>query len=193
MSIQDLTSELIRDFVIAGHGNFPKVKAMLAENPALLNAAYEWSEHDFETALQGAAHVGNVVVAEFLLAQGAPLDICTAAMLGRKEEVERLLRDNPDLIQATGGHNIPLLAHAAHSENLPLLQLLVEKGAQSGISSALHIAVSRGDEAIVRWCLENGQPDLGWKNYEGKTALTAAKVRQHETIIQLLQDWGATE
>jgi hypothetical protein len=33
------TLDQIREFVIAGHGDLPKVQAMLADNPALLNAA----------------------------------------------------------------------------------------------------------------------------------------------------------
>ena len=79
-----LPVDLVRKFVIAGHGDLDKVKALLAETPQLLQAAYPWQENDTETALQGAAQVGNVAVAEFLLSQGAPLDICTAAMLGER-------------------------------------------------------------------------------------------------------------
>ena len=35
-----LSTDLIREFVIAGHGNLEKVRKMLAEKPDLLNAAY---------------------------------------------------------------------------------------------------------------------------------------------------------
>src|SRR4051794_32277203 len=77
------TTDQIREFVIAGHGNLEKVKQMLAIHPELLNIANVWRPGDTETALQGAAHVGNREIAEYLLSLGAPMDICCAAMLGR--------------------------------------------------------------------------------------------------------------
>src|SRR5260370_14723440 len=106
------STELIREFVIAGHGNLEKVKQMLAENPKLLNASYRWNENDTETAIQAAAQVGSADVAQFLLDQGAPLEICTAAMLGMRDEVERVLNDDPRNTKATGPHEIPLLPHS---------------------------------------------------------------------------------
>lgn len=190
---QTPTPEQIREFVIAGHGDLQKVQTMLADYPSLLNAAYEWKENDTETAIQGAAHVGNAEVAEFLLTQGAPLEICTAAMLGKIKNVEQLLNDDPSMIQATGAHEIPLLTHAALSGNLVLIQLLMERGAQAGLSSALHNAASKGHEALVRWLLENSQPDLSWRNFQEQTALSVARKRQFESIAQLLQAHGATE
>src|SRR5688500_12065836 len=102
-------AEVIRAFVIAGHGNLEKVKQMLGERPELLNISHEWAPGDTETALQGAAHVGSVPIAETLLAQGAPLDICTAAMLGRRGDVEHFLEEDNAKINATGAHGIPLL------------------------------------------------------------------------------------
>ena len=108
-----LTQEKVREFVIAGHGDFEKVKLLLAESPELLNAAFPWSETDRETALQAAVQVGSAAIAEFLLTQGAPLDICTAAMLGRKADVTHFLDENPESIHAVGAHGIPLLTLAA--------------------------------------------------------------------------------
>jgi uncharacterized protein len=194
MSEQQLpTLDQVREFVIAGHGDLHKVQVMLADCPPLLNTAYTWKDNDTETAIQAAAHMGNVAIAEFLLAQGAPLEICTAATLGRIPDVEQLLRADPDLIHSTGAHGIPLLTHAALSGNLALVELLAHRGAQTGIASALHNAVSHGYEAIVRWCLENGQPDLGSRNFQGQTALAVAQHRQDNNIVQLLKAHGATE
>jgi ankyrin repeat protein len=166
---------------------------MLAETPALLNVAYEWQADDRETALQAAAHVGNRPIAEYLLAQGAPLDICTAAMLGRQAEVERFVADDPTQIDARGAHGIALLTHAALSGDLAVVQWLYAHGARAGMSAALHNAVSLKHIELVRWLLEHGDPDLGWKNYEGKTALTVATERGFEPIVQLLREHGATE
>src|SRR6266705_1946800 len=102
---------------------------MLAENPKLLNSSYQWNENDTETAVQAAAQVGSANVAQFLLKQGAPLEICTAAMLGMQDEVVRRLNDDPQNANATGAHGIPLLPHAVWSENPRLVQLVFELGA----------------------------------------------------------------
>src|SRR5712692_7309512 len=106
LKAETLAPELVRDFVIAGHMDLEKVKRMHQERPALLNAAYPWKENDHETAVQAAAQVGNVAIAEYLLSKGAPLEICTAAMLGRTDEVKRILSGNPQDINATGAHGI---------------------------------------------------------------------------------------
>jgi uncharacterized protein len=177
----------IREFVIAGHGNLPKVKAMLAANPALLNARYPWAENDWETAIQAASHVGAAGVAEFLLAHGAPLAIYTAAMLGRKDEVEQMLAGDPELAHMNGAHGIPLLPHAAFSGSVELVRMVYERGAQEAVSYALHNAVAGNHLALVRWLLATGRADPGWKNYEGKTVLAVAAERGFGEIVELLK------
>src|SRR5438093_13568825 len=109
---QSPSIEQIREFVIAGHGNLERVRQMLAENPQLLNASYQWNDNDRETAIQAAAQVGSAQVARYLIDNGAPLEICTAAMLGQRDEVERPLADDTRSASATGAHGIPLLPDA---------------------------------------------------------------------------------
>src|SRR5512133_1087450 len=155
-----LPNEQIRDFVIAGHGNLPRIREMLMETPELLNACYQWAEDDCATAIQAAAQAGSVNVAEYLLAHGAPLDICTAAMLGRKDAVEQMLDQDPSLINAKGAHGISLMAHAAWSNNVELAKMLFERGATLGMSHALGNAVMKGDVRMARWIIENGHPDF---------------------------------
>jgi ankyrin repeat protein len=188
-----LSTDLVRQFVIAGHGDLEKVRKMFAEKPDLLNASYAWTETDHETAIQGAARVGSVPVANYLLEEGAPLEICTAAMLGRKDDVENRIRDNHDNINSTGAHGIPLLAHAAWSGDLELVQYLFRNGAKTGSSSALHNAVTRGYYDLVLWLVENASPDLNAKNFQRKTPLSVAIERKQETIAQLLRERGAKE
>jgi len=190
---QSPSAEHIREFVIASHGDFEKVKQMLSQQPELLKAAYPWNENDQETPIQAATQMGNVAIAEYLLEKGAPLEICTASMLGRKDAVERFLAENPGLIQATGAHGIPLLTHAVLSGNLELVQFLFQRGARTGVTPALNSAVFRGDYEIVRWLLENGKPDVDWRNFQGKTALTVATEREDRRIVALLKEHGASE
>lgn len=178
--------DAVREFVIAGHGNLDRVKEMLAGQPELLNVAHEWRPGDTETALQGASHVGNRAIAEYLLAHGAPLDICAAAMLGRRDAVERFLSDDPALIHTHGAHGIPLLTHAAFSGDVELAAMLYERGAQEGASPALSNAVSKGHADLARWLLNNSDADPNWQNFQGKTALDLARERGDDALIALL-------
>lgn len=188
---QTLTNEQIRDFVIAGHGNLPRVREMLMEHPDLLNATYQWSENDSETALQAAAQAGSTPVAEYLLERGAPLDICTAAMLGKQDVVEQMLAKDPGLIQAKGAHGISLMAHVAWSNNVPLANMLFKRGATQGMSHALGNAVMKGNVRMARWIIENGHPDFSWRNYEGKSLLDIASEAPDKEMIKLLKEHGA--
>ena len=187
------SSERVREFVIAAHGDLGKVKQMVSESPELVNTAYPWSETDSETAIQAAAQMGNAPIAEYLLEKGAPLEICTAAMLGRRDDVNSLLEEKPDRINAKGAHGIPLLTHAAWSSNMELVRFLYEKGARTGLTSALHNAVRKGNYDMSKWLLENAKPDLRWKDFQGKTALVVAVERKREDIARLLEENGATE
>ena len=165
-----ISSQAIREFVIAGHGNLPRVREMLDETPKLLNVKYPWGENDWESAIQAAAHLGSVSVAEYLLSRGAPLEICTAAMLGRRAEIESLLTTAVTLIQQNGAHGIPLLAHSAFNGDIDLFSFLMSRGARSGISFALHNAVASEHAELAKWILDNTKPDLAWKNFQEKTS-----------------------
>jgi hypothetical protein len=56
--------------------------------------------------------MGNREIAEFLIAQGARLDVFVAAMLGRLDIVRAMLSAWPPLLQSRGPHGITLLRHA---------------------------------------------------------------------------------
>lgn len=107
-----LASSLVREFVGKAHGDLAATKALLAEQPGLLNATWDWGGGDFETGLGGAGHMGHREIAEYLIGQGARLDIFVAAMLGRLDIVRAMLAAWPTLIQGKGPHGISLLRHA---------------------------------------------------------------------------------
>jgi len=119
-----LLPELVKTFVGAAHGNLEKTKEMLAETPALLNAAWDWGGGDFETGLGGAAHMGNREIAEYLIGQGARTDIFAAAMLGRIEIVQALVKAFPGIEKSLGPHKIPLLAHAERGKAENVIEYL---------------------------------------------------------------------
>lgn len=102
----------VKEFVGAGHANLDKVKEMLAAQPTLINATWDWGGGDFETALGGASHMGRPDIAEFLLANNARMDLFAAAMLGKLEIVKAAVAAFPNIVRVPGPHRISLIAHA---------------------------------------------------------------------------------
>lgn len=103
---------LVEEFVGNAHGNFERVKELLAQEPALVNATWDWGGGDFETALGAAGHMGRKDIANYLLARGARIDIFVAAMLGKLEIVQAALKAYPEAKDIAGPHGIPLIVHA---------------------------------------------------------------------------------
>ncbi len=93
---------LARDFVANAHGDLERVKALLAEQPKLVNAAWDWGGGDWETGLGAASHVGRRDIAEYLLEQGARLDLFAATMLGKLEIVRATLEAFPGCAACSG-------------------------------------------------------------------------------------------
>lgn len=107
-----LEANLVEEFVIKAHGDLDRVKELLTQEPALVNATWDWGGGDFESALGGAAHMGRKDIAKTLLEHGARIDIFAAAMLGELDIVKAALEAFPDAIHTPGPHGIPLIRHA---------------------------------------------------------------------------------
>ena len=112
-----LEASLVQDFVGNAHGDLDRVKELLAQEPALINSAWDWGGGDWETGLGAAAHMGRREIANFLLENGARLDLFAAAMLGNLNIVRATLETYPEAINVLGPHGIPLLAHALAGGN----------------------------------------------------------------------------
>ena len=107
-----LETTLVQEFVGKSHGDLERVKELLAQEPGLINATWDWGGGDFETALGAAAHMGRSDIANFLLEHGARLDIFAAAMLGKLDIVKAALQAYSAALNIPGPHNSPLIAHA---------------------------------------------------------------------------------
>lgn len=112
-----LEATLVEEFVGKSHGDLDRVKELLSQEPGLINAAWDWGAGDWETGLGAAAHMGRSDIANYLLEQGARLDLFAAAMLGKLEIVRAALEAYPEAVDLPGPHGIPLLAHAQAGGN----------------------------------------------------------------------------
>jgi hypothetical protein len=107
-----LDPKVAQAFVGSAHGDLDAVRELLAEEPAVVNAAWDWGAGDWETGLGAAAHMGRRDIALFLIEHGARMDLFAAAMLGDAEIVRSVLAAYPSMRDALGPHGIPLIEHA---------------------------------------------------------------------------------
>jgi len=120
--------KLVKDFVIAGHGNLKLVEEMLQEHPNLIYSRYDWGNGDFEEAIEGAGHLGNKPIANYLISQGARVNLFALTMLGKTELVKPALEAYPELVFAKGPHGFTLLHHAKVGDNQELYDYLIARG-----------------------------------------------------------------
>ena len=109
---QQLDAAKVQAFVAGAHGDLDVVRSLLEEEPALVNAVWDWGGGDWETGLGAASHMGRRQIALYLLEHGARLDLFAAAMLGYFDVVTTILSDFPEMREALGPHGIPLVEHA---------------------------------------------------------------------------------
>ena len=184
-----VSQQTIDAFVGAAHGNLNAVKELLAGQSGLINAHASWDE----TALGAAAHTAQREIAGLLLSVGAPMDICTATMLGLRERVARFLRDDAGLAQARGAHGLPVLYYAAISGQREAAELLLAHGADVAAAqdAALFGAVRFGQPAMVEWLLAHGAHSDA-RDAEGRQPLDLALELGQTEVAAVLRRYGAT-
>ena len=158
-----LDPKLVGKFVGKSHGDFETVQSLLKQEPALVNAAWDWGSGDWETGLGAAAHTGRRNIAEFLLDHGAHINAFAAAMLGMKPIISELLRTYPNLHAIRGPHQICLLTHAIYGREQAdeVFELLLDAGADVNskakqLTTPLMAAASVGRADVVRVLLDKG-------------------------------------
>lgn len=125
-----IDNETIKEFVLAGHGDLAKVKEMVSEISNLIYCRYDWGGGDFEEAIEGAGHVGNKAIANYLIEKGARVNLFVLTMLGKTDLVKPALEAYPNLVFAKGPHGFSLLHHAQKGgeEAEELYEYVSEKG-----------------------------------------------------------------
>ena len=128
--VDPLPADKVKEFVSAGHNNLARVKELLAEFPTLVYASWDLGGGDFEMAIEGAGHVGNKEIANYLIEKGARTTLFVLTMLGKTQLVKPYLELYPAYLQARGPHGFTLLHHANRGgeEAKELVDYLQSKG-----------------------------------------------------------------
>ena len=141
-----------------------------------------------------------------VLASGYKLDLRTAVMTKKRDQVKKMLKDNPKLARQPSNASglwvdTTPLGLAASQKDKAMVELLLDAGADvnegtfmpnaGGNATALTNAVWAGDKEVVKLLLERG----------AKTEVTGGKfyprildyAREHSTreIVELLEKAGA--
>jgi|SRR6185437_8365482 len=184
-------------FVRLAHSDrsLDKVAEMVAQEPKLVYATWDWGGGDWETGLGGAAHTGSHKMARFLLEKGARIDAYCAAMLGQHDVVAALVAAGPEVVNARGPHGYSLLYHAAGSGDVAIVELLKPHLAAPArdFNQALSAAVRDGHAPMTRWLLENGVTDPNQGDGFAKRPLVAALQNGFNDVAEELRKHGATE
>lgn len=107
-----LDPKLVAEVVGKAHFDESSVRKLVTEHPSLVNACWDWGFGDWETPLGAASHTGRRAIAEYLIEQGARIDIFAATMLGYTDVVKAMVAASPGVQRTLGPHCITLLAHA---------------------------------------------------------------------------------
>ncbi|MEL6404844.1 MAG: ankyrin repeat domain-containing protein [Chloroflexota bacterium] len=179
-------ADTIREFVIAAHGDFEKVKTILADNEDVLDVAHEWRAAQTETALQAAAHTGGREIAEYLLAKGAKPNTVVYAMLGDAKHFFLMLAKDQKNIYEMGAHDLSLMYHAAIGGNIDIIEQIFMVCDPSELGNGIIAAVTFGNANAVKWFVANRAP-LQTKDFRGRTPLMIAVEQESDEIVTVLK------
>ena len=179
----DITQKEANKFIGICHMNLKTVRQKVEENRAIVNV---YNPKVNETALGASGHVGNRPIAEYLLENGAELELVTAAMLGMKAKVAEWLTGDATLAASGGAHGISVAFHAAMSNDLDIVQMLLDHGAEEQIKQCLHGAVRKGHVEMTQWLLDHGA-DTDVEDFQGKSPIQVAEDEGFSEVLELLQ------
>ena len=165
-------------------GDLAVIERALASDPGLLKRHV----HRGLTALQLAAGARQEAVAQLLLDRGARLDLYSACVLGRVDDLRRMLDDEPESVHRYGPNSTPLLSAAAAANRLEVARLLIERDPDVGRCSQ---ALLRAPVPEMAELLLDHGADVNAADHAGLTRLHSAAAVADADMIGLLLDRGA--
>jgi ankyrin repeat protein len=185
---------LVNQLASVAHFDFAKVKELLGAHPALLNTRASWDE----SAIEAAAHMGLVPMAEWLADRGYAISTCTAVLLGLDGVVKQAIAADRLSIYERGAHDIGILAFAAYGkEQAAIAEILLKAGANVharclGITP-LHLVANKGYVDIGALLIEHGADvNCAVKARDGMVTPLAMAIKAKQPKMEaLLRQHGA--
>ncbi|KAL7914041.1 hypothetical protein GGI35DRAFT_475875 [Trichoderma velutinum] len=142
-------------------------------------------------SLAGLVESANMPLLKLMISKGETMDgLLPVAIMNNHVSVAELLIKNGANVDAPG-YNKPPLCEAARWGMSPMIELLLNNGANANIRddagcTPLFFVAERGDEDAFKLLLERGA-DIHTKDYTGRTLLSYAKLqRGGQAIVRLL-------
>ncbi len=139
--------------------------------------------------LHSAMYSGNDDIVKLLVERGAEVDLTAAAYMGRRDQVEAMLKKNPLLIEQNVPAGGTALYWAAAGGRVEIVKYLIGRGASLNElgreGMAIHIAAQRGHVEVVRALLDAKSP-ADVRNRYGKMPLDIARTFGREEIVKML-------
>ncbi len=181
-----MTDQALVDGLVGNaHGNLARVKEILEDHPELINLPAVWKE----TPVEAATQMGNRSIIDYLVSRGAPVDFFTMLVLAQLENVRTELRARPELAQACGVHDLPVLYFAAIGGSVAAADLLISAGAEvnakAEAAAPIHGAVMGGSGEMVRFLIESGA-DPSMPDYKGRDARALATEMGRNDLARLI-------
>jgi ankyrin repeat protein len=173
-------------------GNLEQIGQMIEADRALVNATGEGV-----SAVLTAIYYGKPEIADYLIAQGARLNLFEAAAANQYERAKALLIENPDLANAYASDGFQPLGLAAFFGHTAIAHLLLEYGAALNSPSQntqqvlpLHSSVAGQHLELSRLLLEHGA-DVNARQEGDFTPLQGAAQNGQREMVELLLAYGA--
>ena len=174
-------------------GDLAAVKSLVGADASLASAKNDSGV----SAVLTAVYMGRNEIRDFLLANGAALELPEAAALGNLARVRELVEKNPASANSFSPDGFPVVALAAFLGQLEIVQYLAAHDADINTAAtngsgynALTGAVTSGHVAVVQWLLENGA-NANYRYSAGYSPLLTAAANGRVDIAKLLLAHGA--
>jgi len=174
-------------------GDLAAVKSLVGADASLASAKNDSGV----SAVLTAVYMGRNEIRDFLLANGAALELPEAAALGNLARVRELVEKNPASANSFSPDGFPVVALAAFLGQLEIVQYLAAHDADINTAAtngsgynALTGAVTSGHVAVVQWLLENGA-NANYRYSAGYSPLLTAAANGRVDIAKLLLANGA--
>jgi ankyrin repeat protein len=193
-NIDGLPQDFINEFARLAHFDVERVKHLLKIAPGLIAGRATWDE----LAIEAAAHMGLVPLAQHLADHGAPVSTCTATILGLRERVDALIKSDPACVRERGAHDIALLPYTAIGEQrAEIADLLLRSGAsvqEKGLGgmTTLHLAANKDYVELADVLVKHGADvNASVKSRTGEvTPLAVAQKAKREKMVEFLKSKG---